>query len=190
MSTINTTNTTNTSNTSNTSNNQGFISDSHNNQKNELVENNITKPELFDDIFYEIYRENNNFVSKENLFQTLVTDLISYLKTCYNGTEIRVGYIIYSKLQLSSSKMNNILNLLVQKLEPNIRVQSIWNIESSYKGPMQTEKGLETIDFDKIRIKIIVKPNDKDLAIKKLAEINLNHMRKNTKKVSEYLAKI
>jgi hypothetical protein len=86
--------------------------------------------------------------------------------------------------------MNNILNLLIQKLDPNLRVLSMWDIQSTYKGPMQTDKGLEIIDFDKIRIKILVKPNDKDLAIKKLAEINLNNMRKNTKKVNEYLAKI
>jgi hypothetical protein len=71
-----------------------------------------------------------------------------------------------------------------------MRVQSLWDIQSTYKGPMQTEKGLEIIDFDKIRIKILIKANDKDLAIKKLAEINLNHMRKKTKKVGEYLTKI
>ena len=87
-------------------------------------------------------------------------------------------------------KARYFINLLVQKLDPTVRVQSAWDIQTSYKGPMQTEKGLEIIDFDKIRIKIIVKANDKDLAIKKLAEINLNHMRKNTKKIGEYLAKI
>jgi hypothetical protein len=149
-----------------------------------------TENKLFDDSYYTIYRENNNFVSKETLFQVLITDLFEYLKTCQNSGEIRVGYMIYSKLQLSSSKMNNILNLLIQKLDPNLRVLSMWDIQSTYKGPMQTDKGLEIIDFDKIRIKILVKPNDKDLAIKKLAEINLNNMRKNTKKVNEYLAKI
>ena len=156
----------------------------------ESVDINVTENKLFDDSYYSVYRENNSFVSKENLFQVLITDLLEYLKTCQNNEEIRVGYMIYSKLQLSSSKMNNILNLLVQKIDPNIRVQSAWDVQSSYKGPMQTEKGLEIIDFDKIRIKIIVKANDKDVAIKKLAEISLNHMRKNTKKVGEYLTKI
>lgn len=149
-----------------------------------------TEKTLFDDSFYSIYRENNNFISKENLFQVLIKDLFEYLKTCQNNKEIRVGYMAYSKLQLSSSKMNNILGLLLQKIDPNIRVQSMWDIQSSYKGPMQTDKGIEIIDFDKIRIKILVTPNDKDMAIKKLAEHNLNHMRKKTKKVNEYLTSI
>ena len=156
------------------------------NNDNKIVESldaNIIENKLFDDSYYSVYRENNDFVSKENLFQVLITDLLEYIKTCQNNGEIRVGYMIYSKLQLSSSKMNNILNLIVQKLDPNIRIQSVWDSQSSYKGPMQTEKGLEIIDFDKIRIKILVKANDKDIAIKKLAEINLNYMRKNTKKV-------
>ena len=161
-----------------------------NNKMLETVDAEKIENKLFDDSYYSIYRENNNFISKENLFQVLITDLFEYLKTCQNTGEIRVGYMIYSKLQLSSSKMNNIFNLLVQKLDPTVRVQSAWDIQTSYKGPMQTEKGLEIIDFDKIRIKIIVKANDIDLAIKKLAEINLNHMRKNTKKIGEYLAKI
>lgn len=161
-----------------------------NNKMSETEDTEKIENKLFDDSHYSIYRENNNFVSKENLFQVLITDLFEYLKECQNNSEIRIGYMIYSKLQLSSSKMNNILNLLVQKFNPNVRIQSMWDVQSTYKGPMQTEKGLEIIDFDKIRIKIIVKPNDKDIAIKKLTEINLNHMRKNTKKVNEYLTKI
>ena len=167
-----------------------FPASTLNNNMSEMGDAEKIENKLFDDSHYSIYRENNNFISKENLFQVLITDLFEYLKTCQNNGEIRVGYMIYSKLQLGSSKMNNILNLLVQKLDPNIRIQSMWDVQSTYKGPMQTEKGLEIIDFDKIRIKIIVRPNDKDVAIKKLAEINLNHMRKNTKKVNEYLTKI
>jgi hypothetical protein len=141
----------------------------------------------FDDSHYPHYRENNNFIAKENLFQMLISDLFEYLKTCQPGNEIRVGYIIVSKLVLSSSKMNNILNLLIQKINPNIRVQSMWDIQNTYKGPMQTEKGVENVDVDKIRIKLLVRPNDKDIAIKKLIEINLNHVKKNNKKVCEYL---
>lgn len=168
---------------------------SHSTSNVHMVDNEGEKKQntLFDDSKYPLYRENNTYVSKENLLPILVADLIEYLKTSINtnSSEIYVGYMIYSKLQLSSSKMNNLLNLLVQKTEPNIRIQSIWDVQSNHSGLMQTEKGLEMIDaFDKIRIKIIAKPNDKDLAIKKLAEINLNYMRKNTKKVNEYLTKI
>lgn len=141
----------------------------------------------FDDSYYLSYRENNNFIAKENLFQSLISDLFEYLKTCQPCNEIRVGYILVSKLALSSSKMNNILNLLIQKINPNIRVQSMWNIQNTYKGPMQTDKGIEIVDVDKIRIKLLVRPNDKDIAIKKLAEINLNYIKKNTKKINDYL---
>ena len=155
------------------------------NEDNEKVE-----IKQFDDSYYPHYREYNNFIPKETLFQMLITDLIEFLKTCQANNEIRVGYIIYSKMILSSSKMNNILNLLIQKINPNIRVQSMWDIQNSYKGPIQTEKGIENVDFDKVRIKILVRTNDKDIAIKKLAENNLNYMKKNIKKVSEYLNNI
>lgn len=151
--------------------------------------NNINTIEIkqFDEIYYPHYRENNTFIVKDALFQMLVNDLIEYLKTCQSSNEIRVGYIIYSKLVLSSSKMNNILNLLMQKINPNIRVQSMWNIVSSYKGPIQTATEIENVDFDKIKIKILIKPNDKDIAIQKLAEINLNYMKRNVKKINDYL---
>ena len=141
----------------------------------------------FDDSFYPQYRENNNFIPKENLFQMIISDLSEYLKHSQEATEIRIGYILYSKMSLKSIKMNNILNLLVQKINPNIRIQSLWEIQNTYKGPMQTDKGLENVDVDKIRIKVLVKQNDKDIAIKKLSEINLNHMKKNNKKVTDYL---
>ena len=149
--------------------------------------NENTDIKQFDDSFYPQYRENNNFIPKENLFQMIISDLSEYLKHSQEATEIRIGYILYSKMSLKSIKMNNILNLLVQKINPNIRIQSLWEIQNTYKGPMQTDKGLENVDVDKIRIKVLVKQNDKDFAIKKLSEINLNHMKKNNKKVTDYL---
>ena len=141
----------------------------------------------FDDAFYPHYRENNSFTPKENLFQIIVSDIIEFLKTCPPSNEIRVGYVLYSKLLLSSSKMNNLLNLLMQKVNPNIRVQSVWDIQSSYKGPIQTANGIENADFDKIRVKILIRPNDKDIAIKKLVEMSLNSIKKNNKKINDYL---
>ena len=149
--------------------------------------NENTDIKQFDDSFYPQYRENNNFIPKENLFQMIISDLSEYLKHSQEATEIRIGYILYSKMSLKSIKMNNILNLLVQKINPNIRIQSLWEIQNTYKGPMQTDKGFENVDVDKIRIKVLVKQNDKDIAIKKLSEINLNHMKKNNKKVTDYL---
>jgi hypothetical protein len=143
----------------------------------------------FDDLYYQHYRENKNFIPKEDLFQILINDITEYLKTVPSSNEIRVGYILYSKFLLSSSKMNNVLNLLIQKINPNIRVLSVWNVESSYKGPLQTVNGNENVDFDKIRVKLLIRPNDKDIAIKKLIEMNLHSLKKSNKKLNDYLAK-
>ena len=143
----------------------------------------------FDDLYYQQYRENKIFTPKEELFKILINDIIEYLKTIPSSNEIRVGYILYSKFLLSSSKMNNVLNLLIQKINPNIRVLSLWNVEASYKGPIQTSNGIENVDFDKIRIKLLIRPNDKDIAIKKLIEMNLYSLKKGNKKLNDYLAK-
>ncbi len=144
----------------------------------------------FDDIHYPQYRENNNFVPKENLFQLIITDLIEFIKTQPAQNELRIGYILYSKMSLNSSKMNNIFNLLLQKINPDIRVQSMWEVLERNKVPMQTEKGIQNMEIDKIRVKLLLRPNDKDIAIKKLAEINLNQMKKHNKKANEYLMNI
>jgi hypothetical protein len=151
----------------------------------------IEKPELkiFDDSYYLAYRENNNYIGKENLFDAIIADFFVCIQEVNFTGELRIGYMLYSKLSLSSSKMNTILNLLVLQKNPNIRVQSHWDVVSTFKGPMQTANGLEIVDVDKIRIKLIIKTNDKDLSIKKLAEINLNNLKKNTKKINEYLTK-
>jgi hypothetical protein len=150
------------------------------------------KPEIkqFDDIHYPHYRENNTFISKENLFQLIITDLIEFIKTQPAQNELRIGYILYSKMSLNSSKMNNIFNLLLQKINPDIRVQSMWEVLERNKVPMQTEKGIQNMEIDKIRVKLLLRPNDKDIAIKKLAEINLNQMKKHNKKANEYLMNI
>jgi hypothetical protein len=46
------------------------------------------------------------------------------------------------------------------------------------------------MNVHKIRIKLIIKPNDKEYAIKKLASINLDYYAKNSKKANDYLEKI
>lgn len=153
---------------------------------------NQEKPEIkhFDDIHYPQYRENHTFIPKENLFQLIINDLIEFIKTQPAQNELRIGYILYSKMCLNSSKMNNIFNLLLQKINPDIRVQSMWDILEKNNLPMQTEKGVQNMEIDKIRIKILLRPNDKDIAIKKLAEINLNQIKKHNKKTNEYLMNI
>lgn len=148
-----------------------------------------TELKLFDDSYYQNYRENNNYIEPDNLFNALINDLMLYLQEINFSSEIKVGYIFYSKMSLNSSKLNTIFNLLVQHKNPNIRIQSLWDVQSTFKGPMQTSNGIQIIDVDKIRVKIIVKPNDKDFTIKRLTEMNLNYMKKNTKKINDYLVK-
>jgi len=145
---------------------------------------------LFDDTHYPIYRETNNYILKENLLEILTNDLLEYIKTCPLNTEMRVGYIIYSKLLLGSSKMNNIFNIFIQKHNPNIRIQSLWTVCETNTSSIQIDNQTKIVEVDKIKIKIIVKPNDKDLSIKKLADIILNQTRKHTKKANEYLKKL
>lgn len=138
---------------------------------------------LFDDIYYHAYRETNIFIKKEYLLQTLLNDLYEFLKTVMTTENnlIYVGYIIYSKLQLNSSKMNKLLNLLIQKTNPTIRVQSLWIVESTYNGPIETGGNIEIVDMDKIKIKLIIRPMDKDFIIKKYATESLAHMMKKKK---------
>ena len=161
-----------------------------------IVSNDMTNIsiKLFDDIYYSEYREHNEYIEKELLFGSLTTDLLDYINLNLNlnpnlllENEVRIGYILYTKMSLSSSKMNNIFNLFVQKTNPNIRIQSYWEIISSFKGPMESSKGLEILDFDRVKIKIIIKANNKDIAIQKLSDINLHHISRSNKKIQEYL---
>lgn len=158
------------------------------------IKDNKIELKLFDDKFYKTYKENSNLISKEQLLMSLVNDINHHITTLYNQNQINneyhIGYIIYSKMTLGSNKMNNLLNTVIQKNNPNLRIQSHWEIISSFNGPMETVNGIEILNFDKIKIKIIVKPNDKDYAIKKLADINLHSISKSSKKAAEYLINI
>jgi hypothetical protein len=151
--------------------------------KSELLDNSTQSLELFDDIYYPAYRESHVFIKKENLFQTLINDLFDFLKSVMTPENnlIYVGYIVYSKLQMHSAKMNKLLNLLIQKTNPVIRVQSLWTVESTYNGPLETEGKIEMVDMDKIKIKLIVRPIDKDFTIKKYASEAIGHMLKKNK---------
>jgi hypothetical protein len=138
--------------------------------------------------FWDLYsKKNSSYRNNINLNFDNNFDLIEFLKSSPPSNEIRVGYILYSKLSLNSSKMNNIFNLLMQKINPNIRVQSMWEVLATSICDIPTEKGIEKVSVDKIRIKLLIRPNDKDIAIKKLTEMNINYMKKNNKKVNEYL---
>ncbi len=159
----------------------------------------VTKhSEQFDDVSFGTFRETNIFMDKENILEALVNDIINYFNELTshittNGlvmpNEIKIGYIIYSKLVVGGGKISNVLNLLVQNRNPNIRIQSQWNIEGSANTQIQTTRGIETLDVDKIKIKIIIRPNDKDLAIRKITGIAVENIAKNSKNIQSYLTK-
>jgi hypothetical protein len=155
--------------------------------------NNIKK--LFDDSFYPTYRENNDFIPKDKLLKVLIDDINTYLNENMANlqseqSEIRLGYILCSQITLNSAKMNTMLSMLIQVINPNIRLQSYWETIASLHGPMEVSNRIEIINVHKIRIKLIIKPNDKEYAIKKLASINLDYYAKNSKKANDYLEKI
>ncbi len=156
------------------------------------------QPDTFSDISFGTFRENNIYLDKENILEVLTNDIITYFDEYTKhaiangltiGSEIKVGYIIYSKLVVSGGKIANLLNLLVQNKNPNIRIQSQWDIEGSTNTPIQTIRGIETKDVDKIKIKVIIRPNDKDLAIKKITGIAIENINKSSKKLQDYLIK-
>lgn len=150
----------------------------------------------FDNINFGTFRENTTFCDKENLLELLTQDIIKFIGeySKYAATnnlvmpeELYLGYIVYSKIDVNLGKLANILNLLIQNINPNIRIQSQWNIEEKANTQMQTIRGIENVDAEKIRIKVIIRPNDKDLAIKKITDIAIENMGKNSKKLQSYL---
>ncbi len=157
-----------------------------------------SKPDCFNVINFSTWRENNVYVEKDAILELLTTDIINYFKEYVNqmiasGTtsspEIFIGYVIYSKLEVNPGKIANILNLLVQNINPDIRIQSQWDIEATADTQIQTIRGIETKNVDKIRIKVIIRPNDKILAIKKITSIAIENISKNSKKLHSYLTK-
>lgn len=155
--------------------------------ENIIMNTNENEIKQFDDIYFPQYRETNGYIIPQKLYELLIGDLFEYLKQIGSSNEIKVGYILYSKMNFKSSIMNNVLNMLIQKINPNIRAQSCWTKEMTCNSQVQTDKGIEMVEIDKIKIKIIIKNNDKDYAIKKLAEINLKNIKKKYKKISDYI---
>lgn len=150
----------------------------------------------FDDINFGTFRENNTYCDKENLLEILTLDIINFINEYSKyinsnnlamPNELYIGYIVYSKIDVTLGKLANILNLLIQNINPNIRIQSQWNIEGKANTSIQTIRGIENIDTEKIKIKVIIRPNDKDMAIKKITEIAIDNMNKNSKKLQSYL---
>ncbi len=156
------------------------------------------KPDSFNNINFTVWRENNVYIEKDTILELLTSDIVNYFNqylshAMINGlqltSELYIGYVIYSKLEVNPGKIANILNLLVQNINPEIRIQSQWDLESSTRAEIQTSKGIETKDIDKIKIKVIIRPNDKNLAIKKITSIAIENISKNSKKLQSYLTK-
>jgi hypothetical protein len=145
--------------------------DNNRNKRCRLANINIFDDKNFIDV---VYRENNNIINDDELFNVITDDIIK----CYRGEEnLKLGYIIYSKMLLNSQKMNFILNNFIQNKNSNIHLTSVWEIIESNNN------------IDKIKIKIIVGINNKDLAIKKLTYEILKLKSNHNIKYNNYLKK-
>ena len=93
---------------------------------------------LFDDSLYvNNIKEHTIFFEKKKLFNFLVEQIISDLKL-FSGDEIRFAYIVYSKLDISTYKINEILNFMIQYKYPDIYVKSKWESIEQITGNTNT----------------------------------------------------
>ena len=143
---------------------------------------------LFDDSLYvNNIKEHTIFFEKKKLLNFLVDEIINDLKL-FSGDEIRFAYIVYSKLDISTYKINEILNFMIQYKYPDIYVKSKWESIEQITGNTDINGISQTVTADKIRIKFIIKKNDKDLTIKKLIQDKLFSLqKKKNKNIYTYL---
>ena len=138
---------------------------------------------LFDDSLYiNNIKEHTMFFEKKKLLNFLVEQIISDLKL-FSGDEIRFAYIVYSKLDISTYKINEILNFMIQYKYPDIYVKSKWDILEQITGNTNINGISQLVTADKIKIKFIIKKNDKDLTIKKLIQDKLFSLQKKKNKI-------
>lgn len=147
---------------------------------------------LFSDEFYIDYRQPNHYIPKNKLFEELVKDICVYVQECIQnnivtGNEIRIGYKLFSRMELSSKKMNELLNLYLQSENPNLYVKSEWAIEETVQTQVPVNNEITTLDIHKIHIKMIVYENNKDLAIKRFAKGCLHSLKSENRKYREYI---
>ena len=143
---------------------------------------------LFDDSLYvNNIKEHTIFFEKKKLLNFLVDEIINDLKL-FSGDEIRFAYIVYSKLDISTYKINEILNFMIQYKYPDIYVKSKWDIFEQITGNTNINGISQLVTADKIKIKFIIKKNDKDLTIKKLIQDKLFSLqKKKNKNIYTYL---
>lgn len=152
---------------------------------------------LYDDNYYAtsinelvIYLPKNKLLNY--MVDQIINDLKKYFEYCKQNNiivpqEIRFGYILYSHLENGTNKMNEILNYMIQYKYPDLYVRSNWETLIQVTGPTDINGIVQTVTADKIKIKLIIKNNDKDLTIKKHVENKLMSLKKKNKKMNEYL---
>jgi len=175
----------------------------------EEEQNIINKKGLYDDCYYplENYIEHKQIINKVDLFDAFSTDIIAryihyrshapvpehthapvvaHPHTHAPVPELRIGYILYIEADANiniKSKMNKLLNYMVQLKNPNIYVKSHWVIDE-----LGINAGL--VQVNKIKVKVIVLENNKDYAIKMLINELIYNIKKKDKKYNKYLEKI
>lgn len=88
----------------------------------------IVKSDSFNHVNFTVWRENNVYIEKDTILELLTTDIINYFNqylshAMTNGlqltSELYIGYVIYSKIEVNLGKIANILNLLIQNINPD-----------------------------------------------------------------------
>ena len=63
--------------------------------------------------------------------------------------------------------MNELLNFMIQHKYPELYIRSNWETMTQITGNAEVDGKVQMITADKIKVKLIIKNNDKDLTMKK-----------------------
>lgn len=129
----------------------------------------------------------NEFIPKDQLIYKIATSLFATVENTIqmgkvnDDGKIYIVYELYSKLDISPKKINELLNLYVQSVQPDLYIKSDWKVLET--APVSPEIA---ITIDKIQISIIASQNDKNIAIKRFANGCLHNLVNSNRKIGDY----
>ena len=129
----------------------------------------------------------NEFIPKDQLINKITTNLFATVENAIQSGKVNsdgkiyIVYELYSKLDISPKKINELLNLYVQSVQPDLYIKSEWKVLET--APVSPEIA---ITIDKIQVSIIVSQNDKNIAIKRFANGCLYNLVSNNRKMNDY----
>ena len=132
------------------------------------------------------HKKFSEFIPKDQLIYKITNDIAITVQNAIhtgkvNDGKIYIMYELYSKLDISPKKINELLNLYVQSEHPDLYVKSDWVVLES--APVTPEI---SITIDKIQVSIIVSQNDKNIAIKRFANGCIYNLVHSNRKINDY----